>query len=603
MDQKTILILTIQFGAGHHRVAEAVSKSCEQEFPGWDARVVDVTGCMPRWIRWVYVDLYLLVLKYVPFLWRWIEGVQRKQSHTFPPALLHSTADRLYRQIKEWNIDAIISSEVGVNEIASILKGRYLPNTPLVAVLTDYDADRAWIQNEVDIYCAGSEEVRSELLALGAPVEKVRVTGIPVDDQFFSPSPQILDQQDTVNSHAGLRILLAGGGEGLLRVSHLLRTLDGMGSQAAVTVLVGTNRKLQRSLKRINALKNIQLHIQGWTQEMPRLFHSHDLLISKPGGVTVTEAMAAGLPLLATLPLPGSEVRHCELVEKWGVGLAAPTLDAFRTQAERLVRDQALRKALHEKARRTYSDQHAHSVAEVLRECFRFPPPPSEQLQIEFDEWAAAGRGEQMEEHHSQIAQGTIDRMQLNLGERLLDLGCGTGWASRRLAMKVPQGIVVGIDISSGMIRRAMNYPGNPTQLNFLVASAEALPVRDNQVDKVFSCEALYYAPDLRRALREVYRVLKTGGVFFCVVNLFLENPYTHMWVKLLKVKAHLLGRAEYEQIFRDAGFEEAETVLVPDSTPVNEANFKPGWGLNTPEDLRRYRAIGALLIMGRRLR
>ena len=111
MNQKTILILTIRFGAGHRRVAEALSNSCAREFPAVDARVVDVTPCMPWWIRWVYVDLYLLVLKYAPSLWRRIEGVQRKQPHTFPPELLQSTADRLYRQVKEWNIDAIISSE------------------------------------------------------------------------------------------------------------------------------------------------------------------------------------------------------------------------------------------------------------------------------------------------------------------------------------------------------------------------------------------------------------------------------------------------------------------------------------------------------------
>ncbi|HEX9136687.1 MAG TPA: hypothetical protein VF905_07050, partial [Nitrospirota bacterium] len=221
MNQKTILILTIQFGAGHRRVAEAVSKSCEREFPAWDARVVDVTPCMPWWIRWVYVDLYLLVLKYAPSLWRWIEGVQRKQPHTFPPELLQSTADRLYQQVKGWSIDAIITSEVGVNEIASILKSRHLPDTPLVAVLTDYDADRAWIQKEVDIYCAGSEEVRTELLSLGAPVEKVRVTGIPVDDQFFKSSPQPMDAQEDVNRPPTLRLLLAGGGEGLLKVDPL----------------------------------------------------------------------------------------------------------------------------------------------------------------------------------------------------------------------------------------------------------------------------------------------------------------------------------------------------------------------------------------------
>lgn len=603
MEQKTILILTIQFGAGHRRVAEAVAKTCEKNFPQWKATVVDVTPCMPYWIRWIYVDLYLLVLKYVPSLWRWIEGVQRKQSHTFPPRLLESTADRLHCQIKGWNIKAIITSEVGVNEIASILKGRYFPDTPLMAVLTDYDADRAWDRNEVDVYCAGSDEVRTELSALGAPAEKIRVTGIPVDEQFFAPSPQRAGMQEETGRPARLKILLAGGGEGLLKVNDLLRALDEIGSPVEVTVLVGRNQKLERTLERITSLKNIQLIIQGWTQEMPRLFHSHDLLISKPGGVTVTEAMAAGLPLLAALPLPGSEVRHCELVEQWGVGLAAPTLESFPIQATRLVRDQALRRSLRERARRIFLDQHVTSIAEVLREFVGSAPSPCKQLQIEFDEWAAAGRGEEMEDHHNQIAQGTIDRMQLAPGDRVLDLGCGIGWASRRMAKMAPQGAVVGINISSGMIQRATNHPANPEHLNFLVASAEALPVRDGEFDKAFSCEALYYSPDPGLAVREIFRVLRAGGKFFCVVNLFLENPYTHMWVKLLKVKAHLLGRAEYERMFHDAGFEETETILVPDSTPVNEAEFKPGWGLNTPEDLKQYRAIGALLITGKRRR
>lgn len=602
MNRKTVLILTIQFGAGHYRVASAVAQSCAKQFPEYEAKVVDVTPFMPRWMRWVYVDLYLFSLRHLPLLWRELERVQRRQVHTFPVGLLKLTAARIYRRIKDWNLAAIVSTEVGVNEIASQLKDGYFSGIPLVAIITDYDVDRAWIQGEVDRYCAGSEEVCAELLTLKAPVEKVRVTGIPIDDRFLQPASPELTPQKELKGSEGPRILVAGGGEGLLRVKSLLEALDEIVGEASVTVLVGANRKLKRSLERLRRLNHLHLSIQEWTAEMPHLLHSHDFMVSKPGGVTVTEAMAAGLPLLACFPLPGSEVKHCQLVEKWGIGLAALSLESFRVNAMKLVSDEALRRRYSEQSLRAYKEQHAHPVVEVLQECLIGVPSPHRRLQIEFDEWASAGRGEQMEQHHRSIAQATIDRMDLKSQHRVLDLGCGTGWASRRIAERVSRGNVLGIDVSIAMIERARAHPENPAHVRFLQGSADALPFAKDWFDMVFSCESFYYYPDLQKALREVRRVLLPGGKFFCLVNLFKENSYTHVWVDLLRVKVHLLGREDYEHLFREAEFEEVCTSLVPDSTPIDGATFEPGWGVDTLEDLKRYRAIGALLIVGKKV-
>lgn len=206
-----------------------------------------------------------------------------------------------------------------------------------------------------------------------------------------------------------------------------------------------------------------------------------------------------------------------------------------------------------------------------------------------------------MEEHHSYIAREAIKQMQLAPADQVLDLGCGTGWAARRMAGMVPNGRVWGIDISDEMIKRARDCPQNSPQVNFQVGSADALPFSESQFDKVFSCESFYYCPDLERALREVQRVLAPGGTFYCLVNLFKENPYTHIWVELLGVKAHLLGAREYERLFRKSGFVRVMSSTIPDGTPVNEADFKPGWGLETIEDLKAFHAIGALLVIGKK--
>lgn len=223
----------------------------------------------------------------------------------------------------------------------------------------------------------------------------------------------------------------------------------------------------------------------------------------------------------------------------------------------------------------------------------------NQELQREFNRWARAGRGEQMQEHHQAIALATMERMELHPRDRILDLGCGIGWASRRLAERVPLGRVLGVDIADEMVLRAQSHALNPSHVQFQKAGADNLPFPESTFDKVFSCESFYYYPDLTLALEEIFRVLVPAGKFFCLVNLFKENPYTHAWVELLKVKVHLLGAAEYESLWAAAGFVEVSTARIPDQTRVDEANFKPGWGVHSIEDLRRFREIGALLVVG----
>jgi processive 1,2-diacylglycerol beta-glucosyltransferase len=599
--KKTILILTIGFGAGHLSTAEAVRQSCESEIPEFDSCVVDVTPMLPWWFRWFYVDVYHWVLRYFPWVWRHFERHQREQCHTAPLRVLKMTANHIQKRLGRFDIAGLVSTEVGVNEIAEIMKRKFLPAVPLFAVLTDYDVDRAWIQDGVSVYCAGSSEVVEELVAKGAPVEKVRLTGIPVDPNFVPPVTSPPPPRGNVSHTPAPHILLAGGGEGLVDVENILMTLDGLVKTATVEVCVGKNNTLHKRLQEFQALRHICLVIQGWTEEMYRLLQSRDMLISKPGGITLTEAMASGIPLLACFPLPGSEVKHCALVEKWKIGLAARTMSEFETKARRMLSDPELRKEFSENSRRLFEEQHAHPFIEPLRLSLGLASSLGAQLRLEFNNWARMGRGERMEEHHSYIAREAIEQMHLAPADQVLDLGCGTGWAARRMAGMVPNGRVWGIDISDEMIERARDCPLNPPQVNFQVGSADSLPFSESQFDKVFSCESFYYYPDPECALREIQRVLVPDGTFYCLVNLFKENPYTHIWVELLEVRAHLLGAQEYEKLFRKSGFVNVMSSKIPDRTPVDEADFKPGWGVETIEDLRAFRAIGALLVVGKK--
>jgi ubiquinone/menaquinone biosynthesis C-methylase UbiE len=222
-----------------------------------------------------------------------------------------------------------------------------------------------------------------------------------------------------------------------------------------------------------------------------------------------------------------------------------------------------------------------------------------QQLREEFNQWAAAGRGEEMEEHHSSIARQTIDRMKLAPGDTVLDLGCGAGWASRLMAKKVAPSLVVGVDVSDQMIARAISASADIENLRFFTGSAEELPLDAGSIVKVLSIESFYYYADQHKALRELYRVMAPDGRMFLLINLYRENPYSLRWVEALNVPVQVHSEAEYLIMLTEAGFENAHSERIPDLTPTPE-EYSGKWFANSAE-LREFKRIGALLVTATR--
>jgi len=223
----------------------------------------------------------------------------------------------------------------------------------------------------------------------------------------------------------------------------------------------------------------------------------------------------------------------------------------------------------------------------------------NERLRTEFNEWASQGRGEEMENHHISIAEQTIARMDLAPGQRVLDLGCGAGWATRMLAKAVEggEGMAVGIDISDAMIARARAASRELDNVMFTVSAADEIPWRDDYFNKVLSIESFYYYPDQQRVLRELHRVMAPGGTLFILINLYKENPYSLRWVDGLAVPVHARSENEYEEMLRDNGFIHTEIAHIPDLTPTPD-EYKGKWFANAAE-LREFKRIGALLLVG----
>ena len=226
---------------------------------------------------------------------------------------------------------------------------------------------------------------------------------------------------------------------------------------------------------------------------------------------------------------------------------------------------------------------------------------PEEKLQHEFNTWAERGEGAQMERHHLNITEKTLRLMNLRPGERVLDLGCGSGWATRLLARLVgdgPQGFgqVIGVDISDEMVRQARAASKDFENIMFVVGSAAQIPWEENFFDKVLSVESFYYYPDQDRALAELFRVMAPHGRLFILINLYKDNPYSLQWVPKLKVQVHVRSAAEYVELLKAHAFENVEYRQIPDDTPTPE-NYKTT-SFHSLDDMKAFKKIGALLLM-----
>ena len=222
---------------------------------------------------------------------------------------------------------------------------------------------------------------------------------------------------------------------------------------------------------------------------------------------------------------------------------------------------------------------------------------PTEQLREEFNRWAEDGRGEGMEQDHLPITLPVLEKMRLAATNNVLDVGCGAGWLARRLARLVPEGRVVGMDISDEMVRRARRACLEHDNLLFVVGEAGGIPWVANFFAHAISVESAYYWPQPVAGLREIFRVLQEGGAAWVLINYYRDNPHCHQWSRHYAVPTQLLSAEEWAGHFREAGFERVAHERVVDPSPSPEV-YTGRW-FRDAEQLRAFKAEGALLVRG----
>jgi processive 1,2-diacylglycerol beta-glucosyltransferase len=240
-------------------------------------------------------------------------------------------------------------------------------NTPVLAVQTDFHTEPPWVQPEIDFYCVGSKEARSQLITWGISPHRILVCGIPIDPVFALPHdrPEILRSLGLAAEKPV--ILVMAGGMGPAPLDEVVLSLERCGVPLQVIAVAGHDEEMVARLKSLRGKVALDLRTLGWIENVPELMAVADLLVTKPGGLSTSEALAAGLPMVLTHPIPGPEECHAQHLVQHGVALHARSSEEIPQLVLPLLCNAEKRAEMARRAKELARPDAAYAVAQVGR--------------------------------------------------------------------------------------------------------------------------------------------------------------------------------------------------------------------------------------------
>jgi processive 1,2-diacylglycerol beta-glucosyltransferase len=390
--RKRLLILSASAGHGHIRCGQAVEKACAAEKLDFDVTHVDILDYTNPLFKTVYSRMYIDMMTNMPEVLGWLydqlDKPWKSKKHKLAFDKLH--VGPFVRLIERVRPDMVFSTHSLPAEIISWLRERKRKpmNIRQTVVITDFDVHALWLCEHFEHYFVALDETRAHLEALGMPEEKITVSGIPIDPVYRS-----LPDRRTMRRKHGLdpdrvTIVVSAGGYGVGRVETVLSLLLRLRHPAQVIAVCGKNEALKQRLAAQAAAEErhprVALKVVGYTNAMHEFMAASDLIVGKPGGMTMCESLASGLVWVVVNPIPGQEERNSDHLLEQGAAIKCNNLPTLTFKVDRLLdepeRLAAMRRNSLRIARPDASSVIAHKLLDLAQEPTPelFPPIPDE---------------------------------------------------------------------------------------------------------------------------------------------------------------------------------------------------------------------------------
>lgn len=331
------------------------------KYTSHEVHLVDALDYTSETFKKMYRHVYTVLISKVPQLWgfffglidiSWLQPLVRLARRVYNSL----NAGRLQKFLIDGQFDYIINSHFLPTEVAAALKRKGLIKSKIITVVTDYDVHKIWLADGVDHYAVACPWTYEKIKKLGVDPARAHVTGIPTDEKFA----QSYDIPG-LKKQLGLEIdkftvLVATGSFGIGPIEEIIRTLDGI----QVVVVSGHNKNLFERLNQLN-LPNVK--VMGLVNNMHELMAVSDVMITKPGGLSVSEAMVSQLPMIFFNAIPGQETNNIKVLKTYGIGISGLNIKEIAEHVKLL---QSSKDALLTALKRTRELSRPNAVKDII---------------------------------------------------------------------------------------------------------------------------------------------------------------------------------------------------------------------------------------------
>ncbi|MCG8513133.1 MAG: hypothetical protein MI740_03250 [Halanaerobiales bacterium] len=331
---KKVLVFTISTGGGHNQAATVLKKEFAEH--GYQVVKLDALRETSGLLNSAIINGYKMLVNNFPGTYGGLyrltnkEGTNRKVTGL----ITYLLKDKIAQLIAYHQPVAIITTHPFLVDVIGKLKGKGEVNLPFIVVITDFDVHYTCLNQEVDAYITGSYYTKQSLIANGIPAAQVFHYGIPIKREFFNQT--ITEQSKRDNSFA---VLLMGGSMGMKSINQVLERLLRCQNKLSIMVVCGKNIKLKKRIaaKYREAVNGSVIDLYGYSQKIPELMEQADVIITKPGGLTISEAIAKKLPIIVPFLIPGQEQENLDFLLHHQVAIRARNFKEITTIVDDLI--------------------------------------------------------------------------------------------------------------------------------------------------------------------------------------------------------------------------------------------------------------------------
>lgn len=366
MKHRKILLMYISKVSGHRQATVAIAKSIKKQMP--DAEILSINGFGYNYplLENVVNATYMGIIRHTPKVWDYLYDNPRvvKRSANLRNFLNKSSHKKLEKLFKDFQADTVICSQAFPCGMVADYKASKGLKMTVIGVLTDWAPHAYWINDGVDYYVVPSEDTKDRFVKKGVPAGKIKPLGIPIRYKFA----ERLDQKK-VKAELGLdpslpTVLVMGGGQGLGPMKDAVKSLMALPEELQFIVVAGANRKLYRWLVKKAKRSAKKIIYYDYANNVDELMEAATLIVTKPGGMTTSECLAKGLPMVIVNPLPGQELRNTDFLIEKGAAVHVHDIRDLAEEVEILLKSP---QRLQSMGRAAYENSRPHAADDIAK--------------------------------------------------------------------------------------------------------------------------------------------------------------------------------------------------------------------------------------------